>query len=244
MPSFFAPTLTHAGRFGKLAGCLLLLLTLARPGAAQDYALRDSLTRGKYTLIFLTKTTDLNPTTRQRMIDAFFQVYPEEARRFNPNTLRKVTFVVDPTYDGVAATGNGIVRYNPTWLQKHPEDIDVVTHEVMHIVQAYPNDAAPGWLTEGIADYARYVYGVNNQAGDWQLPAYKAGQNYTNSYRITARFLAWLTAHGHPKLVDALDRAARTQTYTPALWQQQTGQTLDQLWTAYTANPTVKLAYK
>jgi len=213
--------------------------------APQEYAVRDSSTRGKYTLIFITKTVNLDPTTRQRMIEAFFTVYPKEAKRFNPNTLRKVTFVVDPTYDGVAATSNGIVRYNPTWLEKHPEDIDVVTHEVMHIVQAYPNGSGPGWLTEGIADYARYVYGVNNQAGNWKLPDYKAGQSYTNSYRITARFLAWLTQHGHPKLVDALDQAARTRTYTPDLWKQKTGKTLDELWAEYTANPTaVKLVYR
>ena len=226
--------------------CSAAGLLAATPAAAQrrTFVSRDSLTRSGYTLVFISKDSALAPTTKQRMIEAFYQVYPQEARRFNPRTLRKVTFCVDPAYEGVAATGNGLVDYNPKWLREHPEDLDVVTHEAMHIVQAYPDDSAPGWLTEGIADYARYTYGVNNAKGNWTLPAYKAGQSYTNSYRITARFLVWLEQNGHPKLVNDLDQAARTRTYSPKLWQQKTGKTLDELWAAYAVNPTVALTYR
>jgi hypothetical protein len=220
---------------------------LAAPAAAQSrhtFASRDSLTKQGYTLVFINQDSALAPATKQRMTDAFFKVYPQEAKRFNPKTLRKVTFFVNPAYTGVAATDNGLVDYNPQWLHDHPEDIDVVTHEVMHIVQAYPSDSAPGWLTEGIADYARYVYGVNNARGNWKLPDYKAGQTYTNSYRIMARFLVWLDQHGYPKLVNQLDAAARTRTYTPAIWQQKTGKTLDELWATYAAQPSVQLTYR
>lgn len=214
------------------------------PLSQQAVVTRDSLTKKGYTLIFISKDPALNPVTKQRMIDAFYTVYPKEAKRFNPNTLKKVTFVVDPEYKGVAATHNGIVRYSPTWLRDHPEDIDVVTHEVMHIVQGYPGGSL-GWLTEGIADYTRYALGINNQQGKWALPDYKEGQSYTNSYRITARFLAWLEQNGYPKIVNEMDAALRAHAYSPELWQQKTGKTLDELWAAYTANPTaVKLAYK
>ena len=207
------------------------------------YYAKDSLTKKKYTLIFISRDSAFSALTKQRMIDAFFTVYPQEAKRFNPQTLKKVTFIIDPAYTGVAATGNGVARYNPKWLKDHPEDIDVVTHEVMHIVQAYPG-GSPGWLTEGIADYVRYVYGVNNVKGSWALPAYKAGQSYTNSYRIMARFLVWLEKNGHPAIVNELDKAARTRTYSPELWQQKTGKTLDELWTAYATNPGVELTYR
>ncbi|RYY09577.1 MAG: hypothetical protein EOO36_22015, partial [Cytophagaceae bacterium] len=165
-------------------------LLLAAPAAAQSRAVplgRDSLTQRGYTLVFVNRDSAFSPVTKQRMTDAFFTVYPPEAQRFNKQTRRRVVFLVNPAYQGVAATDHGVVDYSPKWLREHPEDIDVVTHEVMHIVQAYPNGNAPGWLTEGIADYARYAFGVNNQAGHWQLPDYKAGQSYTNSYRITAR---------------------------------------------------------
>jgi hypothetical protein len=177
------------------------------------------------------------------MIDAFFTVYPEEARRFNSQTLKKVTFFFDPTYSGVAETGNGVARFNPRWLKEHPEDIDVVTHEVMHIVQDYRHEG-PGWLTEGIADYVRYVYGVNNKKGMWVLPDYRPGQNYTNAYRVTARFLLWVEKHKNSRLVDKMDAAMRNGTYRPELWVELTGSTVDDLWKEYAAAPAMELQYK
>lgn len=198
---------------------------------------KDSITKGPYTLIFINRDSAFSSVTKQKMIDAFFTVYPKEAETYNPATLKKVTFIIDPTYDGVAATGDGVARYNPEWLHKHPEDIDVVTHEVMHIVQAYPDGSGPGWITEGIADYVRYDYGVNNFAAKWALPAFAATQSYKNSYRITARFLLWIEKHEHAGFVKALDNSMRTKTYTPDIWKRLTGSTLDELWAAYGKNP-------
>jgi hypothetical protein len=208
------------------------------------YYVRDSSTRGDYTLVFVSKDSLFDPATKQKMIEAFFTVYPQEAKRFNPNTLAKIYFVIDPAYAGVAATGNGVARYNPKWLKDHPEDIDVVTHEVMHVVQAYRQTTAPGWLTEGIADYVRYVYGVNNIKGNWALPNYKEGQTYTNSYRITARFLLWLEKNVRKTIVDELDKSARDKTYTAEIWKEKTGKTLDELWADYVANPALELVYR
>ena len=171
------------------------------------------------------------------MIDAFFEVYPKEAARFNPNTQKKVIFVIDSSYKGVAATGGGIIRYSPDYLKAHPDDIDVVTHEAMHVVQDYGRGTGPGWLTEGIADYVRYKYGVNNEAGKWSLTPYRETHNYNNSYRITARFLVWLENNQRKTIVDELDTAMRAHTYTPEIWKDLTGKTLDELWLAYSQNP-------
>jgi len=206
------------------------------------YYAKDSITKGGYTLLFISKDSAFSAVTKQKMIDAFFTVYPKQAKRFNSKTLKKVTFIIDPDYVGVAATGNGVARYSPKWMKEHQEDIDVVTHEVMHVVQAYPG-GSPGWLTEGIADYVRYVYGVNNIKAQWALPEYKAGQSYTNSYRITARFLVWLEKNVRKSIVNEMDDAARTRTYSPDLWKQKTGKTLDELWLSYTQNPALELTY-
>lgn len=199
---------------------------------------RDSLSREGYTLIFINQDSSFDPAEKKKMVETFFKVYPMEAKRFNENTLRKITFIIDPEYTGVAATGDGIARYNPHWLHQHPEDIDVVTHEVMHVVQAYPGESGPGWLTEGIADYVRYKFGVNNTRAGWSLTPYHPSQNYTNSYRITARFLVWLE-NIHPKIVNELDAAMRLQKYTPQLWQQLTGKSLEELWGDYARNPSI-----
>ncbi len=207
-------------------------LALSGPMIAQREISRDTITKGKYTLIFINKSPGFSAVTRQRLIDAYFEVYPKEAQRFNPHTLRSVNFIIDPAYDGVAATDSGTVRYNPDWFVKHPEDIDVVTHEVMHIVQDYRHDP-PGWLTEGIADYTRYVFGINNPAAQWMLPPYREGQSYENAYKVTARFLLWAEQHKNAHLVDRLDAALRDGTYTPGLWVKLTGKTVDDLWAAY-----------
>lgn len=219
-------------------------LAKASAGLAQEFSTTDSVTKKKIKLVFINRDSLLNPDTREKMIKAFFKVYPAEMKRFNRDAPRRVVFIVDPGYKGVAATGGGVVRYNPAWLKTHPEDIDVVTHEVMHLVQSYGRGGGPGWLTEGIADYVRYKFGVNNVAGKWTLPDYKEGQNYTNAYRITARFLVWLEEQGHKNIVDRLDDASRQHTYTPELWKEVTGKTVEDLWADYAKNPAVNLSYK
>lgn len=224
-------------------GFLVLLASLCHStGHALPNTTRDTISRAGYTLYVIDKASGLDTATRRRMIDAFFTVYPKEVQRFNTGALRTVTFIFDPSYNGIAATGGGVSTFNPAWLKRFPEDIDVVTHEVMHIVQNY-RSYDPGWLTEGIADYARYVYGVNNKRADWTLPDYRAGQSYTNAYRVTARFLLWAEAENHPGLVVKLDAAMRDGTYEPGLWKKLTDSSLEQLWQAYSMSPAVELTY-
>src|ERR1700677_4228276 len=213
-----------------LFGALLLAMGLTR---AQSSMQKMVIKQGRFTLKFISNDPGFADSTRQHMIDAFFTVYPKEARRFNPKTLSTVVFLIDTAYKGVAETDNGQCRFNPQWLKDHPEDIDVVTHEMMHIVQDYHHDQDPGWLTEGIADYARYVYGVNNAKSHWRLPDYHAGQSYQDAYRVTARFLLWVEQNKDAKIVDRLDAAMRDGSYTPELWAKLTGMTIDQLWGEY-----------
>ena len=202
----------------------------------------DTIIREGYTLVFYNLHPGFDTSTRRRLIDAFFHVYPIEARRFNTQSAREVIFTIDPGYDGVAETSGNRVRINPRWLKDHPEDIDVVTHEAMHIVQSYKHPV-PGWLTEGIADYVRYTYGVNNNNGNWRLPDFRSDQHYTNAYRVTARFFVWLEKN-HTGIIDSLDKAARTGAYTPQIWTKLTGKTIDDLWRNYSEHPQLELTYR
>jgi hypothetical protein len=197
----------------------------------------DSITRGDYTLVFINQSPTFDKQVKERMINTFFTVYPVLANTYNPHTLKKVTFVVDPAYTGVAVTSGGRVVYNPEWFRQHPGDIDVVTHEVMHIVQAYPGGAGPGWLTEGIADYVRYRYGVDNAGGGWALPDFHPSQRYDNAYRVTARFLLWVEKNYSDNLVKVLDENMRAKTYSAGIWQDRTGKSLDDLWRDYASRP-------
>lgn len=199
----------------------------------------DTITKRKYTLIFIDKSPDFDQHLKKRLTAVFFKVYPKEAKKYNPNTLRQVTFIIDPQYTGVAAAGGGIVRFNPAWFKKNPGDVDVVTHEVMHIVQDYPRGAGPGWITEGIADYVRYTMGVDNKGAGWSLTEFNDKQSYENAYRITARFFYWLEQQGQKGLVKHLDHAMRTKTYSPSFWQEQTGKTVDEWWATYAQDPSI-----
>lgn len=209
-----------------------------------SYFTKDSIHKKGFDLVFINRDSSFSNETKKRLIDAFFEVYPKEVKKYNKNSAKKVTFIIDPSYKGVAATSRAVVRFNPGWFVSHPEDIDVVTHEAMHVVQSYHFGNVPGWLTEGIADYVRYEFGVNNKAGNWTLPDYNPKQSYENSYRITARFLIWIQKHKNKKIVVELDKNMREGTYSDDLWKELTGNTLDELWREYGKNPELKLSYK
>jgi predicted alpha-1,2-mannosidase len=196
----------------------------------------ETFKEGAYVLNFIVKDTTFNVETKKKMISTFFKVYPKLAESFNPKTRSEITFIIDPDYDGVAAAWDGKVVFSPEWMRKKPNDIDVVTHEVMHIVQSYPQGAGPGWLTEGIADYVRYKFGLDNKGAGWSLPEFSKDHSYTKSYRITARFLAWVE-NQHPGVVQKLDSSLRDRLYSSDSWKEITGKTIDELWERYAENP-------
>lgn len=208
----------------------------AKPGA-------DTITRKGYTLVINDLSTGFDTSTRRRLIDVFFEVYPLQAERFNAQSAREVILTIDPAYGGVAEASGNKIRISPKWMANYPEDLDVITHEAMHVVQSY-NHPVPGWLTEGIADYVRYIYGMNNAKGSWLLPEYQSNQHYTNAYRVTARFLIWLEKNVKNGIVDSLDKAARAGKYTPQLWKKLTGKTVEELWQDYGRQPQLELTYR
>ncbi|PWS26904.1 secretory protein [Pedobacter yonginense] len=196
-----------------------------------------------YKLTFISKDPNLDPTVRQNLIDTYFEIYPTLVKTFNEKSTHDVLFVVDTAYKAVAEASGNRILFSAGYMKAHPTDIDVVTHETMHIVQGYGYSAGPVWLTEGIADYVRYKYGVDNVGSKWSLPAYNEKQSYKNSYRITARFFAWLEQNVKPGLIAKLDEQLRAHQYTEQSWVTFTGKTVDQLWDDYGKNPSVELKY-
>jgi hypothetical protein len=199
----------------------------------------DTLKKEGYTLIVSGNDNHFDNAITQKLIKTFFEVYPGIVKEYNKKSLKQVVFFIDTAYHGVAATDNGRVVFSPVYMSKHPNDIDVVTHEVMHIVQDYGSFDGPGWLTEGIADYVRNEHGVANDAAKWRLPDYKPTQNYDNAYRITARFLVWIETKVKKGTVKKLDSMMRDHTYTDATWTKLTGKTVQELWKSYSENPAI-----
>lgn len=189
-----------------------------------------------FELTFTSDDPSFDPKEKERLVQTFFTVYPPMVEEFNKNASKTAKISIETKYHGVAATAGSIIHINPAWFHHNPEDLDVITHEGMHIVQQY-RQWEPGWLTEGIADYARYKFGVNNSAAHWTLPDRDPTQSYTQAYRVTARFLVWLEKQVKPGIVLTLDQSMREGTYTPEIWKQQTGKTVDELWEDYGKSP-------
>jgi hypothetical protein len=218
-----------------LLSAILLLLTHAKVNAQSPKVIR----KNGYKLTVINQDAAFDKAELAKLEKTFFEVYPKLQKEYNPKTLKEVTFVIDTTYRGVAETGGGKVTFSSRYMKMHPKDIDVVTHEVMHIVQDYGDDAGPGWLTEGIADYARFKFGVDNSGANWKLPEFKSTQNYDNAYRVTARFLVWIEKNVKPNLVQSFDKQLRSHTFTSESWKNETGKTVDELWAAYSSSPEV-----
>lgn len=203
----------------------------------------DTTRRDGYQLVFINKNSDFNPAIKKDLIETFFKVFPVLVSKFNDKTTHDVIFVTDTAYNGVAEASGNRILFSTKYMNAHPTDIDIVTHEGFHLVQGYGYSAGPVWLTEGIADFIRYEYGVDNIGSKWYLPAFKPTQSYTNSYRVTARFFEWIEQKVKPGMAVMLDKELRAHTYTTDTWVKISGKTLDELWADYAKNPDVTLHY-
>ncbi|MFI4861537.1 MAG: basic secretory protein-like protein [Phycisphaerales bacterium JB063] len=147
-------------------------------------------------------------------------------------TLYEVRLVIQNSNEGVAyAQGNRIV-VSSHWIESHPEDIGLVIHELVHIVQHY-RGRTPSWVTEGIADYLRWAIYEGKPQRWFRRPNEERG--YRQGYRVTAGFFLWLEADKAPGIVVRLNTAARQRRYNDDIFEEVTGQTLDELWDEYRA---------
>ena len=206
----------------------------------------DTIKKGDYQLVFINKNSAFNPTIQKELTETYFKVFPVLVSTFNDKTTHEVIFVTDTAYKGVAEASGNRILFGTGYMNDHPTDIDIVTHEGMHLVQGYGYGSGPVWLTEGIADFIRYKYGVDNIGSKWYLPDFAPEHNekkYENSYRITARFFEWIDQKVKPGLIIQMDKELRNHTYTQDTWVKLSGKTIDQLWDDYAKNPKLSLKY-
>ncbi|WP_425615467.1 basic secretory protein-like protein [Anatilimnocola sp. NA78] len=161
----------------------------------------------------------------------FYECYPKLLARFeHPDkpAQRKIRLIFKNDINVPGYSHRDTVVVSTDWLKKHPQDIGLFTHELTHLVQAYPSPE-PGWLTEGIADYARHLYGPEKQVG-WSLPRkLRPEQSYRNSYGVTARFLVWLDEK-HPGTVDKIHRKMQDKTFKMEDVEELTAKNIETLW--------------
>jgi hypothetical protein len=144
-----------------------------------------------------------------------------------------VRFALRKSDRGIAGTSNGRITVSSGWIEKHPEDIGLVAHELVHIIQAYPSPN-PIWVTEGVADYLRWAI-FEGKPLDW-FPMVKRDRGYEASYQVTAGFFFWLEIDQAPGIVRRLNKAMRQGEYSDEIFKTATGKTVDELWKEYAAD--------
>lgn len=194
---------------------------------------KSVIERNGYTLTLTDESGRLDSQIKNKLIEIFFKVYPEMAARFNAEAARKISFIIISDPKVIAYCAGTKIVFSVEWFERMPQDTDCATHELMHAVQSYPTyDHA--WVVEGLADYARYKYGVDNVG--WSLPQYDPRQKYTDSYRVTGRFLAWLEKRVCENIIELIDDRLRNGTFSIDIFVEATGKTVDELWSMYAEN--------
>lgn len=144
----------------------------------------------------------------------------------------KITLVFKKTLNVPAYCSGGTITINGEWVTAHPDDLGMVVHELTHAVQQYPrNEVDAGWLTEGIADYTRWWrYEPELHATSGRTKPDFAKAKYTDAYRTTAVWLAWIEKRYDRRTVPALDFKMRQGKDPMPVFKQLTGKTADELW--------------
>jgi hypothetical protein len=159
--------------------------------------------------------------------------------------------------DGVAATGGTRVTANSRWLRNqngemNAEAVGAILHEEVHVIQQYgrarrnnPNATrSPGWLVEGIPDYIRWFkFEPESHGADLAWVAKRRNLDtirYDAGYRLSANFLDWATTKYAKDIVRQLNAAMREGKYSPDLWKEQTGHTVQELGDEWKAEITEK----
>jgi hypothetical protein len=132
---------------------------------------------------------------------------------------------------GSATRGNTIYVNLPD-IQAHPTDFGRVAHEMVHIVQAYPQPNIL-WLSEGIADYLRYYVLLPNDP----MRAFNPSRTtYEVGYQPAAALLDWIERKYGAGSVRRINAAMRLGGDGEAELLKITGATPLTLWRAYLAS--------
>ena len=169
--------------------------------------------------------------TAEKLREVFHESYPKLVKRFqDPKHPAQavVPLVFEKNLPHPAHASRGKLVFSVEWFLKRPDDLGVMTHELIHIVQRYPR-GNPGWLVEGVADYARHVYGPKSDP--WKVPAklVEGRHRYNQGYGVTAKFLLWLEEQ-KPGLVDDLHRRMQAGTFRMEAFTELAGKDVDTLW--------------
>jgi hypothetical protein len=170
--------------------------------------------------------------TAKGLVEAWFSKITELLSTEDWKAPKEIKLVIKKEISAPAYTSGNTITINGKWITQHPDDLGMVVHELVHVVQSYPGSRTkPGWLVEGIADYVRWWrYEPEYFATHGRPRIDPEKSKYTDSYRTTAYWLAWCSKKYDMGLVPALDKALRNREDPMPLFAKLTGKDADALW--------------
>jgi hypothetical protein len=134
----------------------------------------------------------------------------------------------EPSNVGAVTIGNTITVNRPDILA-HQDDFGRVAHELVHVVQAFPQPNIL-WLVEGIADYMRYYVLLPQDPKRFFNPN---EFNYQRGYQPAAALLDWVERSYGAGSVRQVNAAMRQGGDGEAELLKITGATPFTLWKRY-----------
>ena len=145
----------------------------------------------------------------------------------------KITLKIAKKQDAPAYASGPMISVSAEWIKAHPNDLGMMIHELTHVIQSYPrNRHNTGWLTEGIADYIRWIR-YEPEAPRRKINIEKA--SYRDAYTTTAYFLSFASYKYNRALIPALDRKLRKGEDPMPVFMELTGKDAETLWKEYIA---------
>lgn len=159
-----------------------------------------------------------------RLCERQYTMINDELKSDGYTPPTRITMTLKKDEKGVAyASGTrivGAVKY----FSEHKDDVGAFVHETVHTVQMYKGKY-PGWLVEGIADYVRFFKYEPNKP----KPLAPEKAKYDGSYRTTAAFLEYVVTTHDKEAVKKLNDIMKKGKYTPDVWKDITGKSLEDL---------------
>ena len=236
---------------------ILVLLPLTSSWAWQGPALRVFLdiTEAPDAGDFAVKTNALLVQWAPKINEALYD-------SSHPLPFPLIVVVFEPTLPvkgaPALATGNQLL-VDSNYIHHMPDDYRaMMIHELTHIIQHYPTITETNrWLVEGIADYVRHKlyerdiqptlrlndggrlvgyttadpFFYNLQVSGVDLTA----RGYMHAYTVASNFLFWLEKTKDGQIVHRLNLALAQGQYSPDLFRQYCGKSLDDLWGEFVA---------
>jgi outer membrane protein assembly factor BamB len=223
---------------GDAGGALIKAIRI-QPGVDHDHPLaireitiasQPAIAIFKYPIEFAVDVTDapeMQPWAEKvaRICELAYPMINEELQSDGYRPPHYVTMTLKSRYRGVAEASGNRITGSVKFFTDHPDDVGAMVHETAHVVQQYKGRGNPGWLVEGVADYVRFFKFEPSNLGRIDIERAR----YNSSYRVSAAFLAWVSARYDKQLVLKLNRLMREGKYNDEVFAELTGKQLDEL---------------